>query len=152
MYAPHTVTIYNVTQETDQTTFKDVQKSYITVLRGVMLQASKAANVRQSGLEGADAVNLYIPFSAPAVDGVTGAAKRYVGPQEFWREVDKSGLWTLSTDGNGGTTFFVKGEVVEPEKTEEAIEMLYDDVYKVTKVDIKDFGSADMQHWEVGGS
>nr|DAO39294.1 MAG TPA: hypothetical protein [Bacteriophage sp.] len=152
MYAPHTVTIYNVTQETDQTTFKDVQKSYITVLRGVMLQASKAANVRQSGLEGADAVNLYIPFSAPAVDGVTGAAKRYVGPQEFWRAVDKSGLWTLSTDGNGGTTFFVKGEVVEPEKTEEAIEMLYDDVYKVTKVDMKDFGSADMQHWEVGGS
>ena len=152
MYAPHTVTIYNVTQETDQTTFKDMQKSYITVLRGVMLQASKAANVRQSGLEGADAVNLYIPFSAPAVDGVTGAAKRYVGPQEFWRAVDKSGLWTLSTDGNGGTTFFVKGEVVEPEKTEEAIEMLYDDVYKVTKVDMKDFGSADMQHWEVGGS
>ena len=152
MYAPHTVTIYNVTQETDQTTFKDVQKSYITVLRGVMLQASKAANVRQSGLEGADAVNLYIPFSTPAVDGVTGAAKRYVGPQEFWRAVDKSGLWTLSTDGNGGTTFFVKGEVVEPEKTEEASEMLYDDVYKVTKVDMKDLGSADMQHWEVGGS
>ena len=152
MYAPHTVTIYNVTQETDQTTFKDVQKSYITVLRGVMLQAAKAANVRQSGLEGADAVNLYIPFSTPAVDGVTGAAKRYVGPQEFWRAVNKSGLWTLSTDGNGGTTFFVKGEVVEPEKTEEAIEMLYDDVYKVTKVDMKDFGSADMQHWEVGGS
>lgn len=152
MYAPHTVTIYNVTQETDQTTFKDVQKSYITVLRGVMLQASKAANVRQSGLEGADAVNLYIPFSTPAVDGVTGAAKRYVGPQEFWRAVDKSGLWTLSTDGNGGTTFFVKGEVVEPEKPEEAIEMLYDDVYKVTKVDMKDLGSADMQHWEVGGS
>lgn len=152
MYAPHTVTIYNVTQETDQTTFKDVQKSYITVLRGVMLQASKAANVRQSGLEGADAVNLYIPFSTPAVDGVTGAAKRYVGPQEFWRAVDKSRLWTLSTDGNGGTTFFVKGEVVEPEKTEEALEMLYDDVYKVTKVDMKDFGSADMQHWEVGGS
>lgn len=152
MYAPHTVTIYNVTQETDQTTFKDVQKSYITVLRGVMLQASKAANVRQSGLEGADAVNLYIPFSTFAVDGVTGTAKRYVGPQEFWRAVDKSGLWTLSTDGNGGTTFFVKGEVVEPEKTEEAIEMLYDDVYKVTKVDMKDFGSADMQHWQVGGS
>mgnify|MGYP006918664805 CR=1 FL=1 len=152
MYAPHTVTIYNVTQETDQTTFKDVQKSYITVLRGVMLQASKAANVRQSGLEGADAVNLYIPFSTPAVDGVTGAAKRYVGPQEFWRAVDKSGLWTLSTDGNGGTTFFIKGEVVEPDKTEQTLEMLYDDVYKVTKVDMKDLGSADMQHWEVGGS
>ena len=152
MYAPHTVTIYNVTQETDPNTFKDTQKSYITVLRGVFLEASKAANVRESGLEGADAVNLYIPFSSPAVDGVTGQKKQYVGPQEFWRASDKSGLWTLSTDGNGGTTFFVKGEVVEPEKTEQMIEMLYDDVYKVTKVDRKDFGSAAMQHFFVGGA
>ena len=152
MYAPHTVTIYNVSQEEDKTTFEDVQKSYITILRGVFLEASKAANVRQSGLEGADAVNLYIPFSTPAVDGVTGAQKRYVGPQEFWRASNKSGLWTLSTDGNGGTTFFVKGEVVEPEKTEQMIEMLYDDVYKVTKVDMKDFGSESMQHFFVGGN
>lgn len=152
MYAPHTVTIYNVSQEEDKTTFEDVQKSYITILRGVFLEASKAANVRQSGLEGADAVNLYIPFSTPAVDGVTGAQKRYVGPQEFWRASNKSDLWTLSTDGNGGTTFFVKGEVVEPEKTEQTIEMLHDDVYKVTKVDMKDFGSASMQHFEVGGA
>ena len=149
---PHTVTIYNVSQETDPATFKDVEKTYITVLRGVLLEASKAANVRQSGLEGADAVNLYIPFSTVAVDGVTGAEKRYVGPQEFWRATDKSGIWTLSTDGNGGTTFFIKGEVVEPDKTEQALEMLYDDVYKVTKVDMKDFGSQDMRHFEVGGA
>lgn len=152
MYAPHTVTIYNVTQETDPNTFKDTQKSYITVLRGVFLEASKAANVRESGLEGADAVNLYIPFSSPAVDGVTGQKKQYVGPQEFWRASDKSGLWTLSTDGNGGTTFFIKGEVVEPDKTEQMLEMFYDDVYKVTKVDMKDFGSSTMQHFEVGGA
>jgi hypothetical protein len=151
MYAPHTVTIYNVTQEQDQD-FNDTQKSYITVIRGVMLQASKAVNVRESGLEGADAVNLYVPFASLAVDGVTGQEKRYVGPQEFWRAADKSGIWTLSTDGNGGTTFFVKGEVVEPDKTEQMIEMLYDDVYKVTKVDMKDFGSAAMQHFEVGGA
>lgn len=149
---PHTVTIYNIAEEEDKTTFASVQKSYITVLRGVLLEASKAANVRQSGLVGADAVNLYIPFSTPAIDGVTGAQKRYVGPQEFWHADDKSNLWTLSTDGNGGTTFFIKGEVVEPDKTEETIEMLYDDVYKVTKVDMKDFGSADMQHFEVGGA
>lgn len=151
MYAPHTVTIYNVTQESDES-FNDTQRSYITVIRGVFLEASKAVNVRESGLEGADAVNLYIPFSSPAVDGVTGAEKRYAGPQEFWRADDKSGLWTLSTDGNGGTTFFVKGEVVEPDKPEERIEMLYDDVYKVTKVDMKDFGSASMRHFEVGGA
>ena len=41
---------------------------------------------------------------------------------------------------------------VEPDKTEQALEMLYDDVYKVTKVDMKDFGSQDMRHFEVGGA
>lgn len=122
MYAPHTVTIYNVTQETDPETFKDVQHTYITVIRGVFFEAAKAVNVRKSGLEGADAVNLYIPFAATAVDGVTGAEKHYVGAMDFWRTEDKNGLWTLSTDGNGGTTFFAKGEVVEPGKTEEQIE------------------------------
>ena len=35
---------------------------------------------------------------------------------------------------------------------EAALEMLYDDVYKVTKVDMKDFGSQDMRHFEVGGA
>ena len=143
MYAPHTVTVYNVTQSTDQATFEDKQETHITVIRGVFFEASKAVNVRESGLVGADAVNLYIPFASPAVDGVTGVAKRFVRPQELW--------WTLSTDGNGGTTIFIKGEVVEPNKTVETIEMQYDDVYTVTKVDEKDFGSPDMRHWECGG-
>ena len=151
MYAPHTVTIYNIVSETDPATFEDVTKNYITVIRGVMLQASKGANVRQSGLESADAVNLYIPFSAPA-NGADGAVKRYVGQQEFWAATDKSGLWTLSTDGNGGNTIFIKGEVVEPDKTVQQLEMLYDDVYNVTKVDEKDFGSEEMRHWEIGGA
>ena len=151
MYAPHTVTIYNIVSETDPATFEDVTKNYITVIRGVMLQASKGANVRQSGLESADAVNLYIPFSAPA-KGADGAVKRYVGPQEFWAANDKSGLWTLSTDGNGCNTIFIKGEVVEPDKTVQQLEMLYDGVYNVTKVDEKDFGSEEMRHWEIGGA
>ena len=30
--------------------------------------------------------------------------------------------------------------------------MLYDDVYNVTKVDEKDFGSEEMRHWEIGGA
>lgn len=151
MYAPHTVTIYNIMHETDESTFQDVERAYITVIRGVFLEAAKAANVNKSGLVGADAVNLYIPFLSKAVDGTTRVEKRYVPPLEFWRSEDKNRLWTLSTDGNGGTTFFVKGEIVEPDKTEQLIEGLYE-TYKVTKVDVKDFGSPDMQHFEVGGS
>lgn len=146
---PHTVTVYNVSQETDKDTFEDVTRLYATVLKGVLLEASKAVNVRESGLESADAVNLYIPFSVKAVDGVTGKARRYAKPQEYWKAADRSELWTLSVNGNGGDTFFVKGEFVTDNQTEA---LAHDDCYNVTKVDTKDFGSPDMQHWQVGGS
>lgn len=148
MYTPHTVTIYNVEISGDKTTTKETRTNYITILRGVFLDASKGTNVRESGLEGADAVVLHIPFSVTAVDGVTGAEKRYVGPMKFWRAEDKSEIWTLSVDQN---TFFIKGEVVEPEQNRMYFDMKYDDVYNVTKIDTKDFGSPAMQHWEVGG-
>lgn len=149
MYAPHTVTLYNSVKETDLTTLEDVTHLYITILRGVMLQAAKGANVRESGLEGADAVNLYIPFGVEAVDGTTGKPKTYTGPQSFYNAADKSGLWTLSVNGDGGSTFFVKGEYVTDNET---AALLHDDCYNVTKVDAKDYGSLDMQHFEVGGA
>lgn len=149
MYAPHTVTIYNVVQEIDPTTLDEVEKVYSTILRGVMLQASKGVNVRESGLEGADAVNLYIPFSVEAVDGVTGKLKTYIAPQSFFKAANKSGLWTLSYNGNGDMTCFVKGEFVSDNMT---VVLRHDDCYNVTKVDAMDYGSPDMQHWEVGGA
>ena len=148
MYTPHTVTIYNVMQDIDPATLDEVTHVYITILRGVMLQASKGANVRESGLEGADAANLYIPFTVEAVDGKTGAAKVYAKPQEFAKAADRSGLWTLSYNGNGGETVFVNGEFISDNMT---VVQYHDDCYKVTKVDAMDYGSADMQHWEVGG-
>lgn len=149
MYTPHTVTVYNVVKETDPATFDDVTTNYITILRGVLLDATKGTNVRESGLEGADAVVLHIPFSVDAEDAA-GNKKTYVPPMEYWRTADKSKVWTLSVDRN---TFFVKGEVVEDEHaTEEYINLMHDGVYTVTKVDEKDFGSAHMRHWEVGGA
>ena len=151
MYAPHTVTIYNIVQEIDPTTLDEVEKVYTTILRGVMLQASKGVNVRESGLEGADAANLYIPFTVEAVDGKTGAAKTYAKPQEFVKAADRSGLWTLSYDGNGGETLFIKGEFVL-DGTNLNVVRYHDDCYNVTKVDAMDYGSPDMQHWEVGGA
>lgn len=150
MYTPHVVTVYNVSHETDPETFDDVTTNNITILKNVFLDASKGANVRESGLEGADAVELYIPFSVEAVDGVTGNVKIYAPPMEYWRAENKSGIWTLSIDRN---TFFIKGEVVENiYTTEEYINLMHDNVYTVTKVDEKDFGSPSMQHWEVGGA
>ena len=125
---PHTVTLYNVSTELDTSTMKDVLVNHITVLRGVLMEASKAVNVRASGLDSADAVNLYIPFDVDAVDGETGAEKAYVGPVEF----------------------IVKGEVVEPDLDYQGIAFKYDNVYQVTKVDRMDFGG--LAHFEVGAN
>ena len=144
---PHTVTLYNVSKEIDKSTFEDRTVNHITILRGVLLDASKAVNVRTSGLDSADAVNLYIPFGVDATDGVTGKEKAFVGPVEFWPMEDKSGSWTLQP---GQNTFFVKGEVVEPEADFQLIALKYDGVYVVTKVDMKDFGG--LQHFEVGAN
>lgn len=136
MHAPHTVTVYSPVE--DPVTFEVTQ--HITVLRGVLLDASKASNVRTSGLEGADAANLYIPFSVDA------GSKTYAEPKEFESASDKSNLWTLRIGD-----FFVKGEVTE-DNDFQYINANYDDVYRITKVDKKDFGSEPMRHWEVGGA
>lgn len=117
---PHAVTVYNTYVETDPSTFEETTVNHITVLRGVLLDASKGSNVTKSGLEGADAVNLYIPVNVEAVDGVTGVEKRYIGPIEFWRAEDKSALWTLSVSRN---CFFVKGEAVHPDWTVQTTEI-----------------------------
>lgn len=149
---PHTVTLYTTRTEVNPATFREEATNYITVIKGVLCDDSKAANVRASGLEGADAVNLTIPHSAEFTDGFTGKKKQYIGPVEFWRMEDKSGFWTLTT---GQETWFVKGAALPPEgmdpgKVSDYINLMFDDVYNVTKVDIKDFGG--LQHFEIGGS
>lgn len=145
---PHTVTVYNVSIEEDQETFTEERVNNITILQGVLLDAVKGSNVVSSGLEGADSVTLYIPKSVTAIDGATKAEKTYLNPLDYWRSGEKSSYWTLSPTES---TFFVKGEVVEPELTAQKIEAAYDHVYNVTKVDFKDFGD-EMSHWEVGGA
>lgn len=154
---PHTVTLYTVRTEEDKTTFKEETKVYITILRGVLCDETKGSNVRASGLEGADAVSLYVPFDVKAIDPADVGkekppVKKYIGPVEFNTLEDKSGYWTLET---GLSTWFVKGEVlppdgIKPENVETYINMTHDNVYNVTKVDIKDFGG--LPHFEIGGA
>lgn len=141
---PHTVTVYN-TGEEDPTTFE--KKVHITVLRGVFFDARKAANVRESGLANADAVNLMIPFDAEAVNGVTGEKQTYLPPVSYEASEEKSQHWTIRP---GDNCFFVKGEAVEPGMSFQEINATYDSVHKVTSVDEKDFGA--LRHWEVGGA
>ena len=48
---PHTVTLYNTeTTELPENDFKPTLVNHITVLRGVLLDASKGSNVNKSGL------------------------------------------------------------------------------------------------------
>lgn len=48
---PHVVTVYNTYVETDPSTLEETTANHITVLRGVLLDASKGSNVTKSGLE-----------------------------------------------------------------------------------------------------
>lgn len=142
---PHTVTLYQ-TEIIPGEKYNDTIVNHITVLEGVLLIESKAANVRATGLEGADAANLHIPFGVKATDGVTGKEKTYVDPIEGWKaDADKSDIWTVSIG-----TVFVKGRVVEPDADQQRLELGYDGVYRATKVDKLDFGG--FPHFEVGGN
>lgn len=149
MYAPHTVTLYNQSVSNNDM-LEDVISNNITILKGVFYDAIKAANVKTSGLESADSVELFIPFDVSAADGITGEEKRYVNPKEYEAAEDKSGLWTLTTDG---FCFFARGRAVaESKSTFKEINAAFDEVHIVTKADEKDFGSEHMRHWEVGGA
>lgn len=140
---PHTVTLYE-TETTIDSKYHETTVNHITVLEGVLWIDSKAANVRATGLEGADAIDLQIPFNVKAYDGETGAGKRYADPIEYWKS-DKSELWTIAIG-----TVCVKGKVVEPKATRAQLELAYDNVVQATKVDKIDFGSPGMMHFEVG--
>ena len=148
MYAPHTVTVYNAQENID--TFKIEHN--ITVLKGVFLDISKAANVEKSGLVNADAATLFVPMDIEAVNGRTGAVQTYLPPKEYSRLGDPSEYWTIRASGtlSNKDCFFVKGKVVD-ERDFEEINAFYDDVFRVSSVDPRDFGSADMRHWEVSG-
>lgn len=145
MYTPHEVTLYNVYEDDNG----DVQIG-ITILRNVMLQDSKADNVNKSGIQTADSATLFIPFTVRA-EGTDGSPKTFLKPKAFRYADDKETHWTLVSQGSESDhdCFFVKGEVIS-ENGYAYMREHYDDVYKVTSVDVRDFGSYAMRHWQVG--
>lgn len=88
----------------------------------VMWENRKAANVIQSGLLEADAVTVYIPFARGDISIKAG-------------------------------DMLVKGIVTDeitPSFTISDLKAAYDDVVVVRSVDTMDYGSAAMQHWQIG--
>lgn len=88
-----------------------------------------------AGYENADKVNIYIPFDKNEED-----LKSYIEPKQY-----NGNGWTIQ---NGD--FIIKGDV---DKTEVGgIKDLKNyEVFEITVVDKKDFGSYDMQHFEIRG-
>ena len=86
-----------------------------------------------SGYENADKVNIFIPFDKNDLSN-------YKEPKQY------NGIgWTLQ---NGD--FIIKGDVVETEVN--GIKDLKNyEVFEITVIDKKDFGSPNMQHFEIRG-
>lgn len=147
MYAPHTVTLYNVYENPSTLAI-----SYnVTILRGVFLELGKADRIQKNGLADGDSATLYIPFNVTALSS-NGIPKTYKTPKEYAALQDKSGSWTIETGGasSGVDCFFIKGETVS-QLGYKVLRSTYDYVYDVSDVSIRDFGSRDMQHWQVSG-
>ena len=148
MYTPHTVTVYNASQ--NKTT---LEMNYnITILEGVFLDIGKSANIEKTGLSDADRATLFIPFSVHATDGTTGNVKQYVPPKQYRAMTDPSSAWTLEDGGkeSGVDCFFIKGNVVSSAGYAQ-LRKTVDYVFTVSTVDLRDFGSEHMRHWQVGG-
>lgn len=86
-----------------------------------------------SGYENADKVNIFIPFDKNNLSN-------YKEPKQY------NGIgWTLQ---NGD--FIIKGDVVETEVNGIKDLKSYE-VFEITVIDKKDFGSPNMQHFEIRG-
>lgn len=140
MYTPHTVTLILA----NETSEGEMEYNSV-ILRGVFLDLNKRSNVNKSGLSDADSATLYIPFSIQP-------GKTFLPPKAYKSQSNKALYWTLfdGGDSSGSECYFIKGEVSEALPYKTAREQ-YDFVYRVTSVDTRDYGSARMQHWQVGG-
>lgn len=106
------------------------------LIDNVFWDDSKGIN-RNLGYENADDVNVFIPKSQNDMSG-------YIEPKKY---KGLSNTWTLE---NGD--FIVKGNASESEvlSIKELVQK-YDNVFTISLVDDKDFGSENMHHFEIRG-
>ena len=88
------------------------------------------------GYDNADDVNVFIPKSQNDMSG-------YVEPKQY----EGLNKWTLQIGD-----FIVKGEVEEKEVSSiKELTSKYDNVFTISLIDDKDFGSSSMHHFEIRG-
>ena len=105
-------------------------------IENVFWDDSKGVNLNL-GHENADDVNVFIPKSQNNMSG-------YIEPKFY---IGLNDTWTLN---NGD--FIVKGQTFENEVSNiKELKEKYNDVFTITLVDDKDFGSKNMHHFEIRG-
>lgn len=105
------------------------------IIDHVFWDDSKAIN-QNRGYENADDVNVFIPKKQNNMSS-------YVPPKQY-KGLNK---WTLQVGD-----FIVKGEVKEKQVSGiKELTSKYDDVFTISLVDDKDFGSSSMHHFEIRG-
>ena len=139
VYTPHVVSLVSFHDEIP----------YLTILRGVMLQAANARSVQRRGDADESDTRLFVPLSVRAVNPA-GESVSFLPPGEYARCSDPDKHWTLQPEGEsaGRCSFFVKGELSEPLSLAEA-RARYDFVYPVAGWKLHDYGSPSMQHYEI---
>lgn len=103
------------------------------IIDNVFWDDSKGVNLNK-GYDNADAVNVYIPKDKNDMSS-------YVEPKQY-----NGSNWTLN---NGD--FIIKGDTTETEVSGIKDLKSYE-VFIITMVDDKDFGSPNMQHFEIRGN
>lgn len=128
------MTLYNQIPGPDGPTWQRTQ------IRGVFWEDGKKVSVGEAGLVSADLTVIFIPFEHAA---------GYLKPVEFQRAENRAGHFTLNNGDlvvHGLVDFELTGEKGHNEK---ALRQQYDDVTTIVSVETNNFGSLNMQHWEV---
>lgn len=134
------ITLYNAyyDKQTERTLYSK------TYLFGVDWQGSNAIAIRDKGLISEDKTEIFIPFSIESV-------KKYIKPKIYSRLSDneRENYFTFSNKDKvvkGIVDFDVTGEKGHTIKD---LENNYDAVLTIINVSTFDYGSENMQHWEV---
>mgnify|MGYP000011461254 CR=1 FL=1 len=133
MFLNSDITIYNKVYDED----KGYDTYQRTVIKGVHFEDSKGANVIKSGLENADRASIYVPFKSEM-------SRQYISLIEFKKLDDKSKYFTFEKGDR-----LIKGDIDFEPTTEKSIDENYD-AFTITSIDIFDFGSENMRHFELG--
>lgn len=147
MKLPHDVTVVTVTET------GGVEERNVTYLHGVLIDSHAGGIIYKSGLQSDDNGTLYIPASVEATDPVSGQAKRYMPPDQYILQPDKTRVWTIITSGqkSGCDAYVVKGRV-DPRARVDYQELRKSgaECYRVASCDYRDYGSKRLHHWQVG--